>query len=146
MTLPTPSPARASPHAGFTLTELLVVLAILSALAALAAPAVMKHFGRMKAQTARLEMKNIATALDIFRIDVGRYPAQAEGLDALAIPPAGLKSWKGPYLEKKTKLTDPWGNSYHYQVPGQAGDYDLRSYGADGKEGGTGDAEDITHE
>lgn len=130
---------------GFTLVELLVVLAILGLLAAIATPQVMKHLGHAKVQTAHIEIKNIGVALDLFRIDVGRYPKQEEGLTALLTQPATLDSWKGPYLDKQTNLQDPWGTPYVYRIPGQHGDYDLLSYGADKTEGGTGEDADITN-
>lgn len=128
---------------GFTLVELLVVLAILSLLFAVVSPQVMKHLGRAKTQTAKMEVKNYGVVLDMFRIDVGRYPKQEEGLSSLAKKPDGLESWKGPYVEKQTSFIDPWGNAYIYRYPGQHGEYDLMSYGADEAEGGTGEDEDI---
>lgn len=130
----------------FTLVELLVVLAILGFLAALATPQVMKHLAHAKVQTAKMEIKNIGTALDLFHIDVGRYPTQEEGLAALVTQPANLDTWKGPYLDRKTTFNDPWGTAYVYRIPSQhGGDYDLMSYGADKVEGGTGDDADITN-
>jgi general secretion pathway protein G len=133
-----------SKEKGFTLVELLVVLAILGVLAAIATPQIVKHLGHAKTQTARIEIKNIETALDLFRIDVGRYPTQEEGLIALLQQPASLAAWKGPYLDKKNDVNDPWGAPYIYRIPGQHGDYDLLSYGADKVEGGTGENEDVT--
>lgn len=118
---------RRVPQAGFSLVELLVVLVILGLLAALATPQVLKYLGRAKVDTARIEMKNMATALDLFLIDVGRYPTQQEGLEALVANPAGLAPWHGPYLKTNTAgpPLDPWGHAYQYRFPGQNGDYDL---------------------
>jgi general secretion pathway protein G len=130
---------------GFTLIEILVVIGIIGLLAAIATPQVMKHLGKAKTQTAKIEIKNISTALDLFKLDVGRYPKQEEGLAALQEKPAGLNAWKGPYLEKKNNVNDPWGNPYLYRFPGQHGEYDLLTYGADKAEGGTGEAEDVTN-
>jgi general secretion pathway protein G len=132
-------------RAAFTLIELLVVLAIIGLLAAIASPQVMKHLGHAKTQTAKLEIKNLGVALDLYRIDVGSYPKQEQGLAALMQQPTGVEAWKGPYLDKKTALNDPWGQPYIYRIPGQHGDYDLLSYGADKAEGGTSDNEDVTN-
>jgi len=124
---------RRQPQAGFSLVELLVVLVILGLLAALATPQVLKYLSRAKVDTARIEMKNMATALDFFLLDVGRYPTQQEGLQALVTSPAGLASWHGPYLKTNTSgpPLDPWGHTYQYRVPGQNGDYDLFAVGPD---------------
>lgn len=129
---------------GFTLIELLVVLAIIGLLAAIATPKVMKHLGRAKSQTAKLEIKNISAGLDLFRLDIGRYPTQEEGLGALLARPTSLEGWNGPYLDKKNVLSDPWGGLYIYKIPGEHGEYDLISYGSDKTLGGTGEGEDIT--
>jgi general secretion pathway protein G len=119
---------------GFTLVELLVVLAILGLLVAIASPQVLKYLARAKVDTARIELKSMSTALDLFLVDDGRYPTEQEGLQALVANPGGLASWAGPYL--KTGATgvpmDPWGHPYQYRYPGQSGDYDLFSNGPDG--------------
>jgi general secretion pathway protein G len=130
---------------GFTLIELLVVLAILGLLAALATPQVVKYLGKARADTARIEIKNISSALDLFFIDNGRYPTQQEGLNALVDGPGGLASWRGPYLKTKGPPADPWGRPYQYRYPGQHSEYDLYSLGADNAPGGTGDNEDIAN-
>jgi general secretion pathway protein G len=134
-----------SRQSGFTLIELLVVLAILGLLAAIATPQVVKYLGKAKADTARIEMKNITSALDLFLVDNGRYPTQQEGLKALVEGPGGLASWRGPYLKAKGPPADPWGQPYQYRFPGQHSEYDLYSLGADNASGGTGDNEDITN-
>src|SRR6266567_3514808 len=115
------------PQAGFSLVELLVVLAILGLLAALVTPQVLKYLARAKVDTARIEMKSLSTALDLFLLDVGRYPTQQEGLQALVTNPVGLAPWHGPYLKTNTAgpPLDPWGHPYQYRFPGQNGDYDL---------------------
>ena len=118
--------------AGFTLVELLVVLAILGLLISVTAPQVIRYLGRAKVDTANYEAKNIGTALDLFMIDAGRYPTQEEGLGALVANP-GIPKWEGPYLKSKGVPVDPWGHPYQYRIPGTDGrDYDLFSLGPDG--------------
>ena len=121
-----------SSQSGFTLVELLVVLAILGLLVAVATPQVLKYLGKAKNDTARIEMKAMATSLDLFLLDVGRYPTQQEGLPALVANPGGLQSWHGPYLKATVVPNDPWGRPYQYRFPGQNGeDYALWTLGAD---------------
>ena len=126
---------------GFTLIELLVVVIILGLLAALVGPRLFGRVGRSKQAAAQVQIELFGTALDQFRLDLGRYPATAEGLQAHMRNP-NLPGWDGPYLRKEIPL-DPWGNPYHYRSPGEFGDYDLWSYGADGAPGGEGEARDI---
>lgn len=128
---------------GFTLVELLVVLAILGFLAAMAVPQLMKTLDRAKADTAKLQIEKLDSILDLYRLEVGRYPTEQEGLLALVEAPAGSDRWNGPYLKNPGALTDPWGNSYHYRSPGEHGEYDLYSLGADAKNGGEGINADI---
>jgi general secretion pathway protein G len=130
---------------GFTLIELLVVLAILGLLATLVAPRLIKYLGEAKTQTARLQIQKISGILDIYHLDVGRYPTQEEGLDALAQRPADLENWNGPYVKKREELNDPWGRIYIYRFPGEHGEYDLYSLGASGKEGGEGEDREVTN-
>lgn len=122
---------------GFTLVELLVVLAILALLVAITTPQVLKYLARAKVDTARIEVQNLQTALDLFLIDVGRYPTQQEGLQALVANPGVLERWRGPYLKATSVPLDPWGHSYQYRIPGQQGDYDLYTLGADSTATGT---------
>lgn len=121
----------AAAQAGFTLIELLVVLAILGLMIAVVTPQVMKYLGRAKVDTARIEMKNMETALDLYMIDVGRYPTQQEGLEALVKNPGAVPGWNGPYLKTTQVPADPWGHDYQYRIPGQQGDYDLYTLGPD---------------
>ncbi len=123
---------------GFTLIELLVVLAILAMLAAVVAPRVMNALGSSKARTARIQVEELGAALDLYRLDVGRYPSSLE-----ALVQDGSPGWNGPYLKKKRLPADPWGNPYRYRFPGEHGDYDLFSLGADGRPGGEGEDGDI---
>jgi general secretion pathway protein G len=119
-------------EAGFTLIELLVVLAILGLLISVVAPQVIRYLARAKVDTANYEVKNIGTALDLFLIDVGRYPTQQEGLAALVANP-GIPKWEGPYLKSKGVPVDAWGHPYQYRSPGTDGrDYDLYSLGPEG--------------
>ena len=128
---------------GFTLIELMVVLLILGLLAALVAPRVLNRLGQSKQKIAKTQIEMLAAALDQFKLDVGRYPTTEEGLKALIENP-GVEGWNGPYLKKKKIPKDPWGRPYIYKCPGEHGEYDLYSLGADGKEGGTGENADIT--
>ncbi len=132
-------------EAGFTLIELMIVLFILGLLAALVAPRLMGRVGQAKVKSARAQMQLLATALDLYHLDVGRYPTEEEGLKALRDKPEGLaSSWGGPYLDKDVPK-DPWGRDYVYKCPGEHGPYDLFSYGADGQPGGEGENADITN-
>lgn len=128
---------------GFTLLELLVVLVILGMLAALAGPRVMKYVGGAKSDTAKLQIEEFSAALDMYKLEVGRYPNSQEGLQALVQAPGGVANWNGPYLKKNTLPKDPWGNDYHYESPGRHGAIDIYSYGADGREGGDGENKDV---
>jgi general secretion pathway protein G len=126
---------------GFTLVELLVVMVILGLLAALVVPAYLGRERKARSQAARTQIELFGTALDTFRLDVGRYPSSQEGLTALR-EGRGIPGWDGPYL-KKGVPADPWGRPFIYVSPGEHGDYDLYSYGADGAPGGDGDARDV---
>ena len=126
---------------GFTLIELLVVMVILSLLAAFVGTDFFKHIGTSKQKAAKTQIEMFGTALDSFRLSVGRYPSTAEGLQALRVNP-GIDVWDGPYIRKEVPM-DPWGRPYIYTCPGQHGDYDLVSLGADGQEGGEGENADV---
>ena len=128
---------------GFTLIELLVVLVILGLLMSVVGPRVMKYVGGAKTDTARMQIEELAGALDMYHLEVGRYPSQDVGLRALVEQPAGEKRWNGPYLRKSNVPNDPWGNDYVYRFPGQHGAFDLYSLGADGQAGGEGEDADI---
>lgn len=128
---------------GYTLTELLVVMFILVLLAGLVGPRVIGYLGGAKSDTARIQLSSLQSSLDLFMIDVGRFPSEAEGLKALVERPEGVAEWNGPYLKNETGLTDPWGQPYRYRTPGQRNEYDLFSLGSDKAEGGEGDKADV---
>jgi general secretion pathway protein G len=130
-------------QAGFTLLELLVVLAILGLLAAIVGPQVIRYLGSSKSQTASVQAKNVAAGVNLFRLDNGRFPTPEEGLRSLVKAPPSLPSWNGPYLPDENALNDPWGRTYQLRVPGQHGEFDVFSLGSDGAVGGTGEAKDV---
>jgi general secretion pathway protein G len=131
------------PEGGFTLLELLVVLAILGLLAAIIAPQVIKYLGTSRTQTAKVQINNVVAALELFRLDVGRYPTPQEGLKGLVGAPQTANGWNGPYLKKESALVDPWGSPYLYKVPGEHGEVDVFSLGSDKQPGGSGEAQDV---
>lgn len=128
---------------GFTLVEVLVVLGILTFLALIVAPQVIQYLGKAKTDTARIEIESISSALDLYRLDVGSYPSEQEGLDALVHAPAGAEHWNGPYLRKPEAINDPWNRPYIYRMPGEHGDFDLYTLGADNAVGGEKDDQDV---
>ena len=130
-------------RAGFTLIELMVVMIILGLLAALVVPRMFGKLGKAKTHAAYAQIELFGTALDSYRLDVGKYPTTSEGLEALLSPASGDEDWNGPYLKKNEIPLDPWNNPYHYESPGKFGDYDLYSYGADNSAGGEGEDKDI---
>jgi general secretion pathway protein G len=130
-------------HGGFTLVELLVVLAILGLLAGLVGPQVMNFLGSSKSKTAKLQIEDLSSTLDLYRLELGRYPTESEGLKALVENPGNMPGWNGPYLKKKEVPKDPWGFDYQYRFPGEHGSYDIWSLGADNREGGEGESADI---
>lgn len=128
---------------GFTLLELLVVLAILGLLAAIVGPQVIKYLGSSKTQSAQVQAKNIVASLNLFRLDAGRFPTEQEGLTSLVKAPQSVPNWNGPYLPDEAAITDPWGKPYLMKAPGEHGEVDVFSYGSDGVAGGTGEAKDV---
>jgi general secretion pathway protein G len=127
---------------GFTLLELLVVMVIIGLLASYVGPKYFAQIGKSGVKTTRAQIDALGKAIDQFRLDVGRYPTTEEGLASLVSRPSSLSKWDGPYLAKNVPL-DPWGNAYVYKAPGDHGDYDLFSYGKDGRPGGDGENADI---
>lgn len=133
-----------SPQFGFTLLELLVVVAIIGLLAALVGPRVFGHISKSEVTTTKAQIEALSRALESYRIDVGHFPDATQGLQALVVRPSDAPKWNGPYLLKEVPL-DPWGHPYQYKIPGTAHEYDIISLGSDGAPGGTGDAADITN-
>ncbi|MCD6262040.1 MAG: type II secretion system major pseudopilin GspG [Deltaproteobacteria bacterium] len=129
---------------GFTLIELLIVMIILGLLAALVGPRMFGKVGSSRQKAAKAQISLLETALDTYRLDTGTYPSTEQGLQALRTKPDGVKNWDGPYLPKDVPK-DPWGHPYIYKCPGEHGDYDIISYGADGVEGGEGENADIVN-
>ncbi len=133
-------PARIS---GFTLLELLVVMAIIGLLAAYVGPKYFSQLGKSEQGVAKAQIESLSKAMDMFRMDAGRYPTTAEGLGGLVKQPPGLARWNGPYLAKEMPM-DPWGRAYVYKYPGTRGrEFDIISYGSDGQPGGADSAADI---
>jgi len=138
------SSSRHSSTRGMTLIEILVVLVLIGIVMGIVGGNFIQRGEKAKRDAAKIEIGQIGQTLDLFKLEVGRYPTSQEGLQALITPPAGVSNWNGPYWKKATVPKDPWGNDYVYTFPGQHGAYDIMSYGADGKEGGDGSDKDVT--
>jgi general secretion pathway protein G len=138
-----PSPCRARAR-GFTLLELLVVLVVLGLLVSIVGPRYFNQLGKSEGKAAQAQIASIAKALDLYRIDVGRYPVTEQGLAALSMAPPNEPRWRGPYLQKAVPA-DPWGRAYVYKAPGEHVEFELTSYGKDGNPGGAGDDADISY-
>ena len=139
------NPARRNGEGGFTLVELLVVLVILVLLASIIGPRVIGYLGSSRAKTAHVQIESLVTAMELFHIDVGRYPTSTEGLAALVKSPGNIPGWNGPYLAKGDVPQDPWGRSYIYQAGQNGNAFEIKSLGADGKEGGTDENADVSN-
>src|SRR5215470_7644946 len=129
---------------GFTLVEMLVVIAIVGLMMGLIGPRVLNYLAESKVKTAKIQMQSFASALDLFNLDAGRYPTTAEGLTALVRRTSGIAAWNGPYLKGGNVPNDPWNHPYIYRAPGERGAFDIVSLGSDGQEGGSGTAADIS--
>ncbi|KZM47489.1 type II secretion system major pseudopilin GspG [Labrenzia sp. OB1] len=129
--------------AGYSLVEMLVALAILALIAGIAGPKAIAFLGRSKTKTAELQIQELGTSLELYYLDVGRYPAESDGLNALISAPSSASQWNGPYLENEASLIDPWDRPYLYRSPGQKGEYDIYSLGRDGAKGGSGEDRDL---
>jgi general secretion pathway protein G len=131
-------------EAGMTLLELLVVITVLGLLTAAVGTVALNYLGRAKTETTQLRINQVEAGLDLFRLDIGRYPTDAEGLQALVQAPANAEKWQGPYLKKPEAIEDAWGNPFLYASPGQHGEVDIYSLGADQADGGDGEDQDVT--
>ena len=135
---------RRGRRGGFTLVELLVVLAILALIMTVVTPQVIKYLGKAQSDAAGIAVEKLSGTLDLYRIEVGDYPSDAMGLDALIEQPPDAERWNGPYVKKAKQLIDPWGRPYLYRYPGEHGEFDIYSLGKDGQEGGEGEDRDLT--
>jgi general secretion pathway protein G len=133
---------RRRAQAGFTLVEILVVITIIGLIMALVGPRVLNYLSESKAKAAKIQIESFASALDLYYLDLGRYPTTNEGLGALT-QSNNATGWNGPYLRGGVVPNDPWGHGYVYRAPGQRAPYEIVSLGSDGQEGGTGVAADI---
>jgi general secretion pathway protein G len=131
-------------NAGITLIELLVVMVIIALFATIVGTRVGRNVDKARQVAAKSQISEYESALDQFKLDVGRYPSNEEGLQALRTRPANTANWDGPYLKKDLPV-DPWGRPYVYRYPGTHGDFDVLSFGADGQEGGDADNADIVN-
>ena len=131
-------------RSGFTLLELLVVIVIIGLLASYVGPKYFSQLGKSEATVAKAQIEALGRALDAYRIDVGRYPTNDEGLAALMVQPPGATKWNGPYLQKDVPQ-DPWGHAYVFRSPGAKHEVDILSYGRDGQSGGSGEDADISN-
>ncbi len=134
---------RRKPQGGFTLMELLVVLAILGLLMSLVGPRVLNQLGGAKTKTAGIQIRDLEQSLEMFKLDVGRFPSTEQGLEALVSKPAGVVGWNGPYLKGDEVPLDPWNREYHYKYPGEKGELDIYTYGQNGVPGGDGEDADV---
>jgi general secretion pathway protein G len=138
------SRSRKDGERGFTLVEILVVITIIALIMSLVGPRVLNYLTESKVKAAKIQMQSFSSALDLLYLDTGRYPSSAEGLAVLVKPTSAMAGWNGPYLKGGNVPNDPWGKPYLYRSPTERAKYEIMSYGADGQEGGTGTAADIT--
>ncbi len=128
---------------GFTLVEIIVVITIMALIMTLVGPRVLNYLSESKVKAAKIQIESLASALDLYFLDTGQYPSNAEGLNALVQRPGSSPGWNGPYLRGTIVPNDPWGRPYIFRAPGLQSSYDIVSYGSDGQEGGSGVAADI---
>ena len=136
-------PGRRAAEAGFTLLEILVVIAILGLLIGLVAPAALRQLGGAKVSVAKQSIERLGSVLDLYKLDVGSYPTTEQGLQALVAKPANVADWNGPYLKTASVPADPWGRPYLYKSPGDHAPYEITSYGPSGEPGGAGATSEI---
>ena len=130
-----PATAGLRAQRGFTLVEMLVVLAIIGMIVGLVGPRVLNYLNDAKVKTAKIQIENLASSLDLFYLDMGRYPTTEEGLAALVQRPGGAAEWSGPYIKANSAPMDPWGHPYIYRAPGQNGPFDIGSLGPENRDG-----------
>ncbi len=136
---------RTGRESGFTLVELLVVLVILVLLASIIGPRVIGYLGSSRTKTAQVQIQSLVTSIELYHVDVGRYPSTSEGLDALVKAAGNVPGWNGPYITKGAVPLDPWGKPYLYENPGRNNaPFTIMSLGRDGKEGGTDEDADVS--
>jgi len=138
------SKLKNSKRAGVTILEILVVLGILALLAAVVAPRVVGYLGRAKSETANLQIKRLAEGVELFYIDTGRYPTEAEGLTVLKDAPTGTSGWAGPYINSEEAFRDPWKRDYIYEIRAEGVPFSIESLGRDGASGGSGEDRDLS--
>ena len=131
---------RRAAQAGFTLVEVLVVISIIGLIMGLVGPRVLNYLSDAKVKAAKIQIESFSSALDLYFLDVGRYPSSTEGLNALMQRPSGAPAWNGPYLKGAIVPKDPWGSAYVYKSPGDRKPYDIMSFGPDGANGAKGAA------
>jgi len=130
------APSSNSGEGGFTLLELMIVIAILGLLASVATPPLLRYLDSSKSSTAKIEIQSLGAALDLYAFENGRYPTTQEGLKALLEKPSAAAHWNGPYLKRPDMINDPWGKIFFYRAPGHHGAYDLYSAGPEGTDPG----------
>lgn len=136
--------SRSRKEAGITLFELLVVLVIIALLATIVAPRVIGYAGRSKVNVATAQLASIQTSLELYYLDMGQYPSEADGLAALVEPPEDSAAWQGPYMRNTSGLTDPWGRAYSYGLDETGERFTIGSLGRDGQPGGEGEDSDLS--
>ncbi len=134
---------KLSRKAGVTILEVLVVLSIIALIAGVVGPRLIGYLGRAKTEAASLQINQLKQAVQLFYIDVGRYPSEAEGLAVLVTSPSGEAQWSGPYLDDTAAISDPWGRDYLYKEPRDGHDFSVESFGRDGTRGGSGEDADV---
>ncbi|MEM8560875.1 MAG: type II secretion system major pseudopilin GspG [Pseudomonadota bacterium] len=142
-TIPSQGSVALRRQSGFSLMELLVVLAILALLGGLVGPQLLGAFGGAKTKAAGVQINDLEQSLEMYKLDVGRFPSTEQGLQALVVKPSGVTGWNGPYLKKSKLPADPWGVEYQYKYPGERGEIDIYTLGQDNQVGGDGENSDV---